>query len=92
MPTTRPTGSSWSSSSTSATKLRSQCWFVGMARMDCMVRLWDLPSGKQIGRFGKEVGPFKVGWVLTVAFSPDGRSPASGGLNKTEGPRPPRDA
>jgi RNA polymerase sigma factor (sigma-70 family) len=51
--------------------------------MDGTVRLWDLPSGKEIGRFGKQVDPFKGGWVLTVAFSPDGRSLVSGGLNKT---------
>src|SRR5260370_8015578 len=51
--------------------------------MDGTVRLWDLPSGKEIGRFGKEVDPFKGGWVLAVAFSPDGRSLVSGGLNKT---------
>jgi hypothetical protein len=50
--------------------------------MDGTVRLWDLPSGKEVGRFGKEVGPFKGGWVLAVAFSPDGRTLVSGGLNK----------
>jgi RNA polymerase sigma factor (sigma-70 family) len=49
--------------------------------MDGTVRLWDLPSGKEIGRFGKHVEPFKGGWVLAVAFSPDGRSLVSGGLN-----------
>jgi hypothetical protein len=47
------------------------------------VRLWDLVSGKEVGRLGKEVDPFKGGWVLAVAFSPDGRTLVSGGLDKT---------
>jgi RNA polymerase sigma factor (sigma-70 family) len=51
--------------------------------MDGTVRLWDLPSGKEVGRFGKLVDPFKGGWVLAVAFSPDGRTLVSGGLDKT---------
>jgi WD40 repeat protein len=51
--------------------------------MDGTVRLWDLPPGKEVGRFGKQVDPFKGGWVLAVAFSPDGRTLVSGGLNKT---------
>jgi RNA polymerase sigma factor (sigma-70 family) len=52
--------------------------------MDGTVRLWDLPSGKEVGRLGKEVPPFAGrGWVLAVAFSPDGRTLASGGLDQT---------
>jgi RNA polymerase sigma factor (sigma-70 family) len=51
--------------------------------MDGTVRLWDLPSGKEVGRFGKLVDPFKGGWVLAVAFSPDGRTLVSGGLDQT---------
>jgi RNA polymerase sigma factor (sigma-70 family) len=51
--------------------------------MDGTVRLWDLPSGKEIGRFGKEVERGKGGWVLSVAFSPDGRTLVSGGLDKS---------
>lgn len=51
--------------------------------MDGTVRLWDLLSGKEIGRLGKEIDPFKGGWVLAVAFSPDGRTLVSGGLDKT---------
>jgi RNA polymerase sigma factor (sigma-70 family) len=51
--------------------------------MDGTVRLWGVHSGKELGRFGKEVDPFKGGWVLAVAFSPDGRTLVSGGLNKT---------
>jgi RNA polymerase sigma factor (sigma-70 family) len=51
--------------------------------MDGTVRLWDLLSGKEVGRLGKEVEPFKGGWVLAVAFSPDGRTLVSGGLDKT---------
>jgi RNA polymerase sigma factor (sigma-70 family) len=35
---------------------------------DGTVRLWDLVSGKEVGRLGKEVDPFKGGWVLAVAF------------------------
>src|SRR5262249_39197309 len=46
-------------------------------------RVWDLPSGKELGRFGKEVDPAKGGWVIAVAFSPDGRTLVSGGLDKT---------
>jgi RNA polymerase sigma factor (sigma-70 family) len=51
--------------------------------MDGTVRLWDLVSGKEVGRLGKEVDPFKGGWVLAVAFFPDGRTLVSGGLDKT---------
>ncbi len=51
--------------------------------MDGTVRLWDLPSGKELGRFGKDVDPFKGGWVLSLAFSPDGRTLISGGLDNT---------
>ncbi len=51
--------------------------------MDGTVRLWDLPSGKEIGRFGEEVPRFAGrGWVLAVAFSPDGQTLVSGGLDK----------
>jgi hypothetical protein len=51
--------------------------------MDGTVRLWDLLSGKEVGRLGKEVHPVKGGWVLDVAFSPDGRALVSGGLDRT---------
>ncbi len=51
--------------------------------MDGTVRLWDLLSGKEVGRLGKEVNPVKGGWVLAVAFSPDGRTLVSGGFDKT---------
>src|SRR5262249_55666104 len=52
--------------------------------MDGTVRLWDLPSGKELGRLGKEVPQFAGrGWVLAVAFSPDGRTLVSGGLDET---------
>jgi hypothetical protein len=51
--------------------------------MDGTVRLWDLPSGKEIGRLGEEVPRFAGrGWVLAVAFSPDGRALVSGGLDR----------
>jgi RNA polymerase sigma factor (sigma-70 family) len=51
--------------------------------MDGTVRLWDMVSGKEVGRLGKEVDAFKGGWVLAVAFSPDGRTLVSGGLDNT---------
>jgi RNA polymerase sigma factor (sigma-70 family) len=51
---------------------------------DGTVRLWDLPSGKEVGRFGEEVAQFAGrGWVLAVAFSPDGRTLVAGGLDQT---------
>jgi hypothetical protein len=53
-----------------------------MANSDGTVRLWDLPSGKALGRFGKLMDSFKGGWVLTVAFSPDGNRVISGGLDQ----------
>jgi hypothetical protein len=52
--------------------------------MDGTVRLWDLPSGEEVGRLGEEVPRFAGrGWVLAVAFSPDGRTLVSGGLDQT---------
>jgi RNA polymerase sigma factor (sigma-70 family) len=56
---------------------------------DGTVRLWDVLSGKQLGRFGKVVDPSKGGWVLAVAFSPDGRTLVSGGLDVAKGGRIP---
>jgi WD40 repeat protein len=51
--------------------------------MDGMVRLWDLPSGKELAHFGIEVtDASKGGWVESVAFSADGRTLVSGGLDK----------
>jgi WD40 repeat protein len=59
---------------------------------DGTVRLWDLPSGKELGRFGKAVDPSKPGWVIAVAFSPDGRTLVSGGLDIAIGGRIPSTA
>src|SRR5262249_49347193 len=50
---------------------------------DGTVRLWDLLSGKELGRFGTEVDPSEGGWVESVAFSPDGRTVVSGGMDGT---------
>jgi hypothetical protein len=52
---------------------------------DGTVRLWDVFSGKELGCFGKQVDPSKGGWVLAVAFSPDGRTLVSGGLDVAKG-------
>jgi hypothetical protein len=46
--------------------------------MDGSVRLWDLLSAKEIGRFSGHRG-----WVLSVAFSSDGTRLVSGGLDTT---------
>jgi len=46
--------------------------------MDGTIRLWDLPSGKEVGRLEGHRG-----WVLDLAFSPDGRRLASAGLDTT---------
>jgi RNA polymerase sigma factor (sigma-70 family) len=46
--------------------------------MDGVVRLWDLPSGKEVGRLEGHRG-----WVLALAFSPDGRRLVSGGIDTT---------
>jgi WD40 repeat protein len=56
---------------------------VATGSMDGTARLWDLPSGKEIARFGQELPEFAGrGWVLAIAFSPDGRTLACGGLDK----------
>lgn len=41
---------------------------------DCLVRLWQLPSGMEVAKFEDHKH-----WVFAVAFSPDGRLLASGG-------------
>jgi RNA polymerase sigma factor (sigma-70 family) len=46
--------------------------------MDGTIRLWDLPSGKEIGRLEGHRG-----WVLDLAFSPDGRRLVSASLDTT---------
>jgi RNA polymerase sigma factor (sigma-70 family) len=46
--------------------------------MDGTIRLWDLPSGKEVGRLEGHRG-----WVLDLAFSPDCRRLASAGLDTT---------
>jgi hypothetical protein len=52
--------------------------------MDGTVRVWDVASGKQLAKFGKELPQFAGrGWILSVAFSPDGRTLAAGSLDKT---------
>src|SRR5262249_54516840 len=42
--------------------------------IDATVRLWDVQTGRQLHRMRGHTG-----WVLSVAFSPDGRRVASGG-------------
>ena len=45
-----------------------------------MVRLWDLQTGKEVGRFvreGRRPGP-----VLAVAFAPSGRAVLAGGWTR----------
>ena len=59
---------------------------------DGAVRLWDVLSGKEVGRFGKKVDATTGGWVLAVAFSPDGRTLVSGGLDVAKGGRIPSTA
>ena len=44
----------------------------------CSIRLWELPSGQEIRRFEVEQN-----WVWSLAFSPDGRTLASGGGDST---------
>ncbi|MBN9524312.1 hypothetical protein J0H58_38330, partial [bacterium] len=53
--------------------------------MDGTVRLWDVPSGKELAKLGQEADPFKGGWILSVAFAPDGHTLVAGGLDKVAG-------
>jgi WD40 repeat protein len=46
--------------------------------VDCVVRLWDVQSGRELARFqGHE------DLLLAVAFSPDGRFAVSGSRDRT---------
>src|SRR5262249_14651395 len=47
---------------------------VAAAGWDWAVRLWDVATGKELRTFG---GP--QGWVVSLAFAPDGRTLAVGG-------------
>jgi RNA polymerase sigma factor (sigma-70 family) len=51
---------------------------LATADMGGAVRLWELPSCREIGRLEGHRG-----WVQTVAFSPDGTRLVSGGLDTT---------
>jgi hypothetical protein len=46
--------------------------------MDGTIRLWDMPSGKEVGRLEGHRG-----WVLDLAFAPDGRRLVSASLDTT---------
>jgi WD40 repeat protein/serine/threonine protein kinase len=46
--------------------------------LDHSMRLWELMSGRELGRFEKHTGA-----VLAVAFSPNGRYAVSGGVDQT---------
>src|SRR5262249_60300431 len=48
---------------------------LASAGEDGTVRLWDLPSGKEVGRLEGHDD------VYAVAFSPDGKTLVSGGLD-----------
>src|SRR5262249_17684104 len=46
--------------------------------MDGVIRLWDAWSGKELGRLAGHRG-----WVMAIAFSPDGRRLVSGSTDTT---------
>ncbi|MEW6505025.1 MAG: WD40 repeat domain-containing protein, partial [Chloroflexota bacterium] len=54
---------------------------------DKTVRLWDVASGREVRRLAGHTWVRRLegrtGWVLSVAFSPDGRRLASGGWDGT---------
>jgi hypothetical protein len=57
---------------------------LATGNMDGTVRVWDVASGRELAKFGKELPQFAGrGWILSVAFSPDGHMLAAGTLDKT---------
>lgn len=57
---------------------------LATGNMDGTARVWDVASGRQLAKFGKDLPQFAGrGWILSVAFSPDGRTLAAGSLDKT---------
>jgi WD40 repeat protein len=58
--------------------------FIITGSHDKTVRLWELSTGRLVRIFRPPIGEGSVGMILDVAFSPDGKTVACGGLTKSQ--------
>jgi WD40 repeat protein len=58
--------------------------FIVTGSQDKTVRLWELSTGRLVRIFRPPIAEGGVGMILTVTFSPDGKTIVCGGLTKSQ--------